>query len=118
MTTPAEVGEALRAMIAEEMAKRNPLEQQIIANRVKLAIKVWIKADQTLPRSVEPMADQEALSFENEVMEFGKHKGELVGNVPLDYLEWLADASRTLWCKIHAYLNNPRIKSERGEAVE
>jgi hypothetical protein len=108
--TAGEVGDAIRKMIEEEMARRDPLEQRIIANRVKLAIEYWIKAKQTSPRPIEAMTDQESLLYELEKMQFGKYEGQPIGDVPLDYLEWLADASRGTWRKIQSYLMSKRAK--------
>jgi len=47
-----------------------------------------------------------------EKIEFGMHAGSHYDCVPLSYLVWLADQSRTLWRDLHRYLNSPRIKAE------
>lgn len=114
---PATVGDALAELIQAELEGHAPIAQRIIANRVKAAIELWIPARAQAPADLIPMTDQEALAFEQDRMEFGKYSGRPVGDVPLDYLEWLADAGRKTWRQIHAYLNSPRVKRER-EAAE
>ncbi len=32
-------------------------------------------------------------------MPFGKHRGELLGNVPTDYLEWVREIATTDWLR-------------------
>lgn len=114
---PATVGDTLAELIRYEMAGRCPLEQRIIANRVKSAIESWIPARVQTPADLIPMSDQEASVFEASLMEFGKYAGKNVYSVSWDYLEWLADAGRKNWRQIHTYLNSPRVKRER-EAAE
>jgi uncharacterized protein (DUF3820 family) len=43
----------------------------------------------TLPSGVVPMDKAERQAFEDSAVMFGKHAGERVGDVPLEYLEWL-----------------------------
>jgi len=114
---PAIVGDTLAELIRAELAGCTPTAQRIIANRIKAAIESWIEPGEKPLQSVPPMTDQEAFLFKQERMEFGKYTGQCVCDVPLDYLEWLADASRKTWRQIHGYLNSPRVKQER-EAAE
>lgn len=107
------VGDTLAQMVREELEGRDEVGQRIIANRVRHAIEAWVHVGETPPQPVKPMTDQEATAFECEPMEFGKYNGVPVKDVPLDYLEWVADAGRKTWRQIHAYLNSPRLLAER-----
>lgn len=53
------------------------------------------------------MDDAEAAAFERELIGYGRHKGVALGEVPISYLTWVADSTRTLF----AYL-----RSDRGRA--
>ncbi|WP_034639591.1 hypothetical protein [Desulfofalx alkaliphila] len=46
-------------------------------------------------RSYRPRVDNPA----DFVLNFGKHKGKKLGDVPTDYVEWLADNARDQWLK-------------------
>ena len=49
-----------------------------------------------VPDAVErhpPMTEQEAIQFEAEDIPFGKHKGNAVGEVPVDYILWLTEGN-------------------------
>lgn len=50
------------------------------------------------------MDEDEAASFERSVMKFGKHKGERVIDIPIDYFTAYADSA----VKIQAYLRSDR----------
>ena len=41
--------------------------------------------------SSKAMDETEARAFDKEIMEFGKHKGASMGEIPLDYLLWLEE---------------------------
>lgn len=111
-----ETGNTLAAMVRDELAGRDPMEQRIIANRVREAIDDWCKPQEVPPQPVQPMTDAEAIRFESEPMEFGKYNGIPVKDVPLDYLAWVADAGRRSWRQIHAYLQSNRVKGELRDA--
>ena len=63
---------------------------------------------------IKPMTRQESQKFDKETMPFGKHKGQRIADVPLDYLLWLDDQPdfrRSLW----RYLGSERIQAEIDE---
>ncbi len=68
--------------------------------------------DQKRNFNFEPMTDREARLFGEEEMKFGKFRGKYIDEVPLDYLEYLADAQRMFSTKIRRYLESKRIKQE------
>ncbi|MFA5056530.1 MAG: DUF3820 family protein [Opitutaceae bacterium] len=107
-----DVGNVLADLIREGMAERNEIEQRIIANRVRAAIESWIEVKQALPFAPQPMTDIEATRFGEDKMPFGKFAGEPVNCVPLDYLAWLADASRKMWLDLNGYLRSSKIVAE------
>jgi hypothetical protein len=55
-----------------------------------------------------PMTDKEVTFFRGETMPFGKCTGELVENVPLDYLDYLIGQPDNL-TPFRRYLKNPSI---------
>ena len=57
---------------------------------------------------VKPMTDGQAREFGKQVIEFGQHRGRRYDDVPLDYLEWLADRG----VELHRYLLSRRIRGE------
>ena len=48
------------------------------------------------PERLSTMTAQEAKAFASKPMPFGKYMHELIGEVPRDYLEWLADENLQL----------------------
>jgi uncharacterized protein (DUF3820 family) len=67
------------------------------------------------PVGLEPMTEDEAKCFGNSDMTFGHYAGRRIDDVPIEYLTWLTDQSRTFLQSIHRYLNSLRIKREREE---
>ncbi len=63
---------------------------------------------------VRPMSDSEARTFGRTVVNFGVHRDKCYDDVPLDYLEWLADRN----IEILRYIRSRRIKAEREEHEE
>ena len=57
------------------------------------------------------MSDRKSREFGRRVVEFGKFRGQRYDDVPLDYLEWLADQGTEL----QAYLESRRVKEERDK---
>lgn len=62
------------------------------------------------PTDLDPkaMTDEEAKEFGQQTISFGKHNGETYDNIPIDYLEWLADRNLPLT----RYLRSRRIRDE------
>ena len=55
------------------------------------------------------MSDQKSREFGRRVVEFGKFRSQRYDDVPLDYLEWLADQG----AELQLYLESRRVKAER-----
>ena len=67
-----------------------------------------------LPERIEPvrpMADDEARKFGRSVVNFGIHRDKCYDDVPLEYLEWIADKN----LEVLQYIRSRRIKAERGD---
>lgn len=47
------------------------------------------------------------------VMDFGKHKGKKLDQVPLDYLHWLQSEQETFMWQLNNYLNHPQLEGYR-----
>ena len=54
------------------------------------------------------MSDERAREYGHRMVEFGKFRGKRYDDVPLDYLEWLADQGAELL----SYLKSRRIRDE------
>ena len=64
---------------------------------------------------LEPMSDERAKLFESEMMPYGKHAGELIGDVASKnprYLIWLADAPTDFQHDLKRYLRNPNVSRD------
>jgi hypothetical protein len=111
--TAIEKAQELIELITDEAMTCNEIERRIIANRITEVLDRWHKRTSTaIAEMVEPFNDGEARFYGGNKMPFGKYAGERVDSVPLGYLIWLADESRTTWRGLHRYLNSPRIKQE------
>lgn len=58
---------------------------------------------------VRPMGDDEARKFGRSAVNFGVHRDKCYDDVPLEYLEWLADRN----IEVLRYIRSRRIKAER-----
>lgn len=65
------------------------------------------------PIASKAMSDAEAKRFENSTMQFGKHKGELVKDVPLSYLSWIDED--TFRADLRRYLLRDEVWREQEE---
>lgn len=67
---------------------------------------------------LEPMSDSEALAFEKKPMLFGKHAGSLIGDVPLEYFDWLVGAreSDRFALDLVRYVRSVRCEWRRASA--
>ncbi len=54
------------------------------------------------------MSDERSWEFGCRIVEFGKFRGKRYDDVPLDYLEWLADQG----AELQSYLKSRRVKAE------
>ena len=60
--------------------------------------------------SVPAMSDLASITFECQLMPFGKHQGREIGCVPVDYLIWLSEGGDDFRRQLQMY-----FKSERGK---
>ena len=121
MTNVAKRAEELLELIIEEGDGVGEVGRRILANRIVPVLARWLPSDKKAkPHEIEPFSDKEAKQFGAELMVFGKHVGERIDTVDLQYLQWLADASRDTWRGLHRYLNNPAIqkKLQSGESED
>jgi hypothetical protein len=105
--TAGQVAEELLELLELEFDKLDPVGQRIVANRLLERLSAWLPEPKPLP-PVEPMTEQQAKAYGLSALDFGKHAGEELRDVPVDYLEWLADASRDLWRNLHGYLHRKK----------
>ena len=61
---------------------------------------------------VVPMTDAEATEFVLRSMPFGIHVGKRVGDVPLEYLAWLADQPCDFEREVKRFIKNPTIQRQ------
>ncbi len=116
MTTAGETADTLSKMVLDEIeGQADEVSRQIVHSRVLRALTTHYLY--TPPKSqtyrVEPMTDVQAKAFEDTPMKYGKHVGKRIGDVPIDYLCYLADPNE--WTKdLKRYLASDRVK-ERGD---
>lgn len=67
--------------------------------------------------SEEPMSDAESKAFERQQMPFGMHSGELIADVPMDYLLWL-ECEPDFRRDLRRYLRSDRIQREQDTGVD
>lgn len=114
----AELGEAVAKLLQEEMGRLDSVSQRVVANRVLAVLQPWLPKPEApaSTASVTPMTDVVAKEFSKTPMKYGKHAGTAVGDVPRDYLAWLADSSLQTWKDFHAFLNSEWAK--RAQMVD
>lgn len=61
---------------------------------------------------VAPFSDAGAEAFGRQEMPFGKHKGERIDDVPMDYLEWFASQTDSFKRDLNRYLLSKRVSRE------
>jgi hypothetical protein len=107
------LSQTLIDLIVEESSGLDNIGRTIVARRIVGVLSGWLPKDkQPPPDMLPPMDESEARRFGAETIEFGKHAGERFDAVPLDYLQWLADASRKTWHNLHRYLRSMRVTEE------
>lgn len=52
------------------------------------------------------MTEEEATTFERSLIDFGQYNGQRFADIPMDYLEWLADKS----IKLRRYIQSSRAQ--------
>lgn len=67
----------------------------------------------SVPVNTKPMTEEESRRFETTRFKYGKHRDELIGGVPMEYLNWIADEHRPLI----RYVDGQRAmtRTERGD---
>jgi hypothetical protein len=117
MKNAADLAADIRDLIEAELPSLDADGKRILARRIWQCLEPYAALPVPKAESLKPMTEPQARVFEVETMTFGKYIGRAIGDVPLDYLEWLSDASREFWQKCHRYLNSERVKREReGDA--
>jgi hypothetical protein len=114
----AETAEEIIDLIRTEIASLDKVGERILARRIFYYVKPLAAIPEEKPEPVKPMTEQEAAAFGKTFMEFGEFRGQPVDSVPVDRLEWYADASRGNYRQLHRYLNSPRVKRERDNDGE
>ena len=109
----AETAREIIDLIGYELASLDADGKRILARRILAYVKPLAAIPEEKPEPVKPMSDGEVEAFGEEKMLFGKFAGYPMNCVPVDYIEWLSDASREFWQKCHRYLSSPRVKRER-----
>ena len=66
---------------------------------------------QNVQAPVVPMTADECSDFEMDRMEFGKHGGDFIGEVPLEYLEWL-DSQHDFRQQLRRYLASKQVQRQ------
>lgn len=72
-----------------------------------------VKEVERAPRGPRPMTDDEARAFERRSMPWGKHKGKLISEVPLDYLDWVLDQPDTFKVDIERYVRSDWVRDAK-----
>jgi hypothetical protein len=60
------------------------------------------------------MTSEEAQKYERVVFTYGKHKDKSIGDIPMSYLNWIADTNRALLRYVDS--QRGRERTEREEA--
>lgn len=93
---------------ADEGARRIYFEQ--------LLHEVGSRCPEVLPKiettTLGPMTDDEVNAFKYSRMPFGKFAGKEVGEVPLEYLAWLADQPGDFKEMVRRFLKNPAVQRQ------
>lgn len=79
---------------------------------VNLTVEV-VKEVERAPRGPRPMTDDEARAFEKRPMPWGKHKGKLISEVPVDYLQWVLDQPDTFKVDIERYVRSDWVRDAK-----
>lgn len=95
-------------------------EARVFWERLQSQIAALINIEPPRPKvdKAKPMGEQEASEWEEKTeMAFGKHKGEKVRDVPIDYLLWL-DETNEFGRQLTRYLGSPLAQREQPEPFE
>ena len=61
-----------------------------------------------------PMTKEEAVSYERQTVDFGKHSGKTIAEVPAGYLDWIHSQERDSWkADLGRYLASRYVKDQQ-----
>jgi uncharacterized protein (DUF3820 family) len=103
-------------MIEEELKKTSVFVEHRFWKLLKKKAEEFIP-NETCKDRYTPMSNDEAVRFENEIMQFGKHKGDKIVDIDIEYFEWLdsqPDFRRELW----RYLKSEKIQKDIPNSVD
>jgi hypothetical protein len=66
------------------------------------------------PNDLSPMSEAEVVAFGSKVITFGQYAGARYNDVPVDYLEWLADQNSILT----KYLRSTWVRRREGQQYD
>jgi hypothetical protein len=87
--------------------------------RVGVANAMRAHADEILGKvetGLRVMTDEEAVAFEKQRIEFGKHRGDKFVNVPVSYLSFVADSAMAIAAYLRSDRAAKRSREESGDA--
>lgn len=122
--TAREALELLRDALAGEFTNPSTPEAFAAAESAAVAVQEWldrwrkqfgITEPPAKQSDTQPMTNREAREFEQEVMPFGLHRGKPMGDVPLDYLDWLLGKREQDTKRLTAYLLARRSEPQETE---
>lgn len=131
--TPANLADTFVQLITEATESFDQLAGIVFLNRLTIQLQEHnipiytaeqyelIHQTSAAAQIITPMLDAEAKGYEANIIGFGKHKGKRYSEVPVEYLQWLADKQREDWRALHAYLQSNLVKHRElmsGEAGE
>lgn len=115
----AETAQFVVDVVKDAMYRRRDLVlASMIVGAVREALDSISPAPPTPRSPICPMNDMEARVFEENLMPYGKHRGENVGSVPLDYLLWLADNKDDFHGELRRYCLSRRVQDEQDSPAE
>jgi hypothetical protein len=118
-TTPAQLVQDLVDLVVAEGSRLDDVGRTILARRIFEALAAWLPSVGPLAEAQPaPMSEAEARMFAATTLGFGSHADTPIGELPLMYLEWLADRSRQTWRDLDRYLNSPAVKRERQDETD
>ncbi len=110
---PGDIATQLVELVQSECEGLDEVGKRIVANRLAELVEPWrVKKPLNHPAALVPYTEAEAIAFEQEVITFGMHSGKRYADVPLEYLQWLADQSRQNFHCLWRYLKSERVKRE------
>jgi len=118
-TTPAQLAQDLVDLVVAEGSRLDRVGRTVVARRMVEALRPWLPGARHVAEARPgPMGRAEAAAFAKGTLGFGAHGDTPIGDVSVDYLEWLADRSRQTWLDLHRYLNSPAVKREMQSTAE